>query len=51
MNNAIIADEIFNYAKLIELHMNLSIKDPDINRINRITEITNNLKHIDKKNL
>lgn len=38
MKTSLIADELFNLAKITEFHMNLCYKKPDINRLNLLTE-------------
>ncbi len=44
LNSSLTADEMYHLGKMIEFYMNLCSKDPSINRINRINEISDEIR-------
>ena len=51
MKTSLIADELFHLAKLTEFHMNLCYKNPDINRINLISDQLKSITNFNSDNI
>lgn len=51
MKTSLIADELFHLAKLTEFHMNLCYKNPDINRINLISDQLKSITEFNSDNI
>ncbi|MGV8816023.1 MAG: hypothetical protein ACOH2D_18140 [Gelidibacter sp.] len=51
MKTSLIADELFHLAKLTEFHMNLCYKNPDINRINVISDQLKSINEFNSDNI
>jgi hypothetical protein len=47
LTTSITADELYLFANIVELHMNLSYKNPDINRLSLIQDKVNTISKLD----